>query len=260
MNKIHIVDTHTHLCDPVYDKDLQEVIHRAHRSGIDSMVIVGENYSDALKNLELSKQYEELKPGFGLFPTYLDHEQADSLIRFIQKYREKCYCIGEVGLDFWKIQNRAERELQREIFCRFIRLANRLDLVLNIHSRSAGKYAIEDLLKESAVKVQLHAFDGKPSTANPAIEAGYFFSIPTSIVNSIQKQKLVKRLPLSSLLIETDSPVLGPVKGERNEPANASLVIEAIAQIKEVSEKEVMEVIFENTQILYGKGIVSTQY
>ena len=256
MNKIPLIDTHTHLCDPIYDNDRQEVIRRAHQSGVETIVTVGENYHDALKNLELSRQYTELKPGFGLYPTYLDHDQADSLIRLIREYCEKCYCIGEVGLDYWKIQKTEEREIQKELFCLFIRLANQLDLPLNIHSRSAGKYAIKLLLKESAKRVQMHAFDGKPSTALPAVEEGYFFSIPASIVTSSQKQKLVKRLPLSCLLIETDSPVLGPVKGERNEPANVSIVIQVIARIKQVSREEVMETVFENTRNLYGKRII----
>ena len=80
--------------------------------------------------------------------------------------------------------------------------------------------------------MQLHAFDGKASAALPAVEAGYFFSIPPSVVRSRQKQKLVKQLPLTCLLVETDSPVLGPEPGVRNEPANLPLAIRAIAEIK----------------------------
>jgi TatD DNase family protein len=90
-----------------------------------------------------------------------------------------------------------------------------------------------------------------------AREAGYFFSIPPSIVRSRQKQKLVKALPLDALLLETDSPVLGPdAKKQRNEPANARRVVDAIAAIKKVTPEEVVETAFVNTINLYGDRIV----
>jgi TatD DNase family protein len=108
------------------------------------------------------------------------------------------------------------------------------------------------LLERGARQVQLHAFDGKASAALPAVEANYFFSVPPSIVHSRQKQKLVRQLPLSCLLIETDSPVLGPVPGERNEPANAAAVIDAIAGLKNLDRQEVVETTFQNTCRLYG--------
>ena len=72
------------------------------------------------------------------------------------------------------------------------------------------------------------------------------------MVRSRQKQKLVKRLPLSCLLIETDSPVLGPSPNERNEPANLSLSIKAIAELKDVAETEVIAAVSDNTEKLYG--------
>ena len=98
----------------------------------------------------------------------------------------------------------------------------------------------------------MHAFDGKASSALPALEAGYFFSIPPSVVRSRQKQKLVKKIPLSQLLVETDSPVLGPHRNRRNEPINISISIRAIAELKNISEQEVIETVSENTQKLYG--------
>ena len=99
----------------------------------------------------------------------------------------------------------------------------------------------------------MHAFDGKAAAALPAVEAGYFFSIPPSVVRSRQKQKLVQRLPISCLLIESDSPVLGPTPNDRNEPANIWQSIKAIAELKDVSEQKVVAAVCENTKRLYGK-------
>jgi TatD DNase family protein len=98
----------------------------------------------------------------------------------------------------------------------------------------------------------MHAFDGKISAARAAVEAGYYFSIPPSVVRSRQKQKLVRHLPLSALLAETDSPVLGPDAGTRNEPANLAVALAAIAEIKGVTVEAVNTAVAANTKALYG--------
>jgi TatD DNase family protein len=160
--------------------------------------------------------------------------------------------VGEVGLDGWVVRDETGRELQRAIFAGFIRLAIELDLPLNVHSRSAGREAVAMLLAAGARRVQLHAFDGRAATALPGAEAGYFFSVPPSVVRSPQKQKLVRRLPLDCLLVETDSPVLGPEPGRRNEPANLPLALAAVAQIKGIPLEQAAEAVTANTKRLYG--------
>jgi len=83
-----------------------------------------------------------------------------------------------------------------------------------------------------------------------------YFSIPPSIVRSRQKQKLVRQLPLSCLLIETDSPVLGPLADERNEPCNAISVVHAIAEIKGISDEEVLASVLHNSCCLFGESVI----
>lgn len=246
-----IVDTHTHLGDPVFDEDRSWVIERAEAMGISAIVTVSETLDDAIRNIELSEKHVLLQPAAGLYPTHLDRLKAKEMIAFIRRERNKLVAIGEVGLDYWIVKEESGRELQREIFFQFIDLSLELGLPLNIHSRSAGRHAIAMLLERGAHKVQLHAFDGKASSATPAVEAGYFFSIPPSVIRSPQKQKLVKRLPISSLLVETDSPVLGPTPGERNEPSNIMIAIDGIAELKGVGREEVIEALFDNTRRLY---------
>jgi TatD DNase family protein len=253
---LKIVDTHTHLCDPVFDKDRVDVLERAKAAGIDAIVLVGENLDDAKRNLELAANFTMLKPAAGLYPAILDQAQAKEIQAFIRRQREKLIAIGEVGLDHWVVKEESEKTLQKTIFKSFIELAKELELPLNVHSRSAGRHAVALLLGCSASKVQMHAFDGKASAVLPAVEAGYFFSIPPSVVRSRQKQKLVKQLPLSCLLVETDSPVLGPSPNERNEPANVRISIKTIAELKGISEAEVIEAVKENTRKLYGDLIL----
>ncbi|GAK60291.1 TatD-related deoxyribonuclease [Candidatus Vecturithrix granuli] len=252
MHNNYLVDTHTHLYDPVFDADRGEVLERAQAKGVSAVVTVSETLVDAHKNLELAVSHPLLRPAAGLYPTHLDRAQAEAIIALIRKERSRISAIGEVGLDYWVIKEETEQELQREIFRMFIDLSLELDLPLNVHSRSAGRHAIALLLEQQARKVQLHAFDGKAATALPAVEAGYFFSIPPSILRSRQKQKLVKQLPFSCLLVETDSPVLGADREARNEPANVVAAIDAIAELKNLPREEVIAAVSENTRRLYG--------
>jgi TatD DNase family protein len=253
--KYRLVDVHAHICDPAFDKDRAEVLERARKAGVGGIIAVGENLSDARKNLELAKRYPILKPAAGLYPTVLELNQANEMADWIRPKRPRLAAIGEVGLDYWAVKEDSKKELQREIFKIFIELSKELNLPLNVHSRSAGRHAIALLLENNAVRVQMHAFDAKAGAALPAAEAGYFFSIPPSVVRSRQKQKLVKQLPLSCLLIETDCPVLGPTPDERNEPANIWHSVKAIAALKDISEEAVVAAVSENTERLYGKLI-----
>ena len=250
---MNLVDTHTHLCDASFDADRTEVLERARKAGVTAVIAVSGTLADAQRNLELAQDHALLRPAAGLYPTHLDCADAEAMVALIREERHRLWAIGEVGLDHWKVKEEAERGVQREIFGKFIDLSLELDLPLNVHSRSAGRHAIALLLERNARRVQLHAFDGKATSALPGVEAGYFFSIPPSIVRSKQKQKLVKRLPLSCLLIETDSPVLGPSPDERNEPANIRQSVKAIAALKDISEETVIAAVWENTERLYGK-------
>ena len=252
MADLKIVDTHTHICDPAFDMDRGAVLQKATAAGVGAIIAVGEDIADARRNIELADKYPMIRPAAGLYPTILDLDQAEQMHAFIRSERSKLIAIGEVGLDFWVAKEEDQKALQKEILKGFIDLAKGLNLPLNLHSRSAGRHAVALLLDCGATRVQMHAFDGKSSAALPAVEAGFFFSIPPSVVRSRQKQKLVKHLPLSCLLVETDSPVLGPDPKQRNEPANVTIAIQAIAELKGISENAVVEAVGENTLGLYG--------
>jgi TatD DNase family protein len=254
MNPPRLVDAHAHLVAEEFDADRDQVLARARAAGVAAVVAVGETLADAEKNLELAASRADgmIRPAAGLYPTILDREQAALLEALVRRERARLIAIGEVGLDHWKVQDPTERELQREIFLGFVRLSRETGLPLNVHSRSAGKACVDLLLEAGAERVLLHAFDGRAATALPAVEAGFFFSVPPSVVRSAQKQKLVRRLPLESLLLETDSPVLGPEPGARNEPANVIVSLRAIAEIRAVPEAAVVEAVIENQRRLFG--------
>jgi TatD DNase family protein len=252
-----IIDTHAHLCDSSFDPDRAQVIERARLAGVGGIICVGEGWEEARKSLTLAEEHPELYIAAGLNPGCFDEAAAQAVIELIRAERDRLTAIGEVGLDRWIVaklpeEERAQKlELQSALFVLLIDLAIQLDLPLNIHSRSSGRQTIDILLERGARRVQMHAFDGRASTALPAVEAGYYFSIPPSIVRSRQKQKLVGHLPLSCLLVESDSPALGPEPGQRNEPANVQVALRAIAEIKDLRLEQVSRAVQENTARLY---------
>ena len=249
-----LFDAHAHLAAPDFADDLSDVLTRAESAGLCGVLTVGETLADAERILGLAACHRLIKPAAGLFPTILDPAAAAAVLAFVRRNADRLVALGEVGLDRWMVKTEAEWRVQEDILAGFVALANELDLPLNIHSRSAGRHVIAFLQRCGARRVLLHAFDGKAAAAVEGAEAGYAFSIPPSVVRSPQKQKLVRRLPLDSLLLETDSPVLGPDPATRNEPANVAAACRAIAELKGVSPETVARVTTDNARRLFPRA------
>lgn len=241
-----MIDCHTHLSSADFAADREAVLARAQAAGVERIAVVGQDLAENRAVLELARGDARLLCFLGLHPDRfadrgdpLPAEEVEGIAALIRAEASALTGIGEVGLDYWVCQEEPRREAQREAFRRMIAVARECGLPLNVHSRSAGHYTIDLLLAEGAGRVLMHAFDGKVGHALRGAEAGFIFSIPPSIVRSAQKQKLVRALPLDALALETDSPVLGPTREERNEPANLAVSVRAIAEIKGVAEEEV---------------------
>ncbi|XP_009439721.1 putative deoxyribonuclease TATDN3 isoform X4 [Pan paniscus] len=248
---VGLVDCHCHLSAPDFDRDLDDVLEKAKKANVVALVAVAEHSGEFEKIMQLSERYNGfVLPCLGVHPVQgLSPEDQRSVTL-------------KVGLDFSPrfAGTGEQKEEQRQVLIRQIQLAKRLNLPVNVHSRSAGRPTINLLQEQGAEKVLLHAFDGRPSVAMEGVRAGYFFSIPPSIIRSGQllslfskKQKLVKQLPLTSICLETDSPALGPEKQVRNEPWNISISAEYIAQVKGISVEEVIEVTTQNALKLFPK-------
>lgn len=249
-----LVDAHAHLYASAFAADLDAVLERAALQGVQAVLCVSETLAEAQRVVELADRHPLIQPCAGLYPTILDRDAAAAMLDFIRQHRDRLVAIGEVGLDYWKVQDAADREVQRDILAQHIALSRELDLPLNVHSRSAGRHCIAWLRDNGARHVLLHAFDGKAASARAAIEAGYYFSVPPSIVRSPQKQKLVRHLPLEHLLLESDAPVLGPEKDARNEPCNVWLSCRQIAAIKGVPVEEAARMTTANARRLFPRA------
>lgn len=249
--KIKLIDTHCHLENEAFDSDRESIINGAMDLGI---AIVTSAIDRKLwdKGCEIAKGHSNVFASVGLDPTqFID---CDLALEWIESNKQRIVALGEVGLDHYLVRNHQQRSLQETCFRRFIDLARGLRIPVQVHSRSAGKKAIEILEKQCAVDVHLHAFDGKASLAKVASkELGYYFSIPTSVVRSPQKRKLVKAIDIECLLLETDSPVLGADKGQRNVPTNLRIALREVANILRRDEEELREIILDNTLKLYKR-------
>ncbi|KAI8854610.1 hypothetical protein BC829DRAFT_380360 [Chytridium lagenaria] len=124
------------------------------------------------------------------------------------------------------------KTLQRTVFRQQILLAKSLDLPVNVHSRNAGHHAIT-LLEECGMlsKALLHAFDGAPKHAVRAASLGAMFSVAPILVRDVGMERWIEKVPIASLVLESDAPALAPVKGETNVPGNVGIACEALARV-----------------------------
>jgi len=263
-----MIDCHAHLAAEDFDADRGPVRERARAAGVEVVLVVGEDPADNDRVLRVIAEDKEaqnglqarLLPCLGFHPDrFADdrpipaREAMDAAIAQIRDHWNELAAIGEVGLDYWWVKDPERRRAQGALLEEMAALSAQLDLPLNVHSRSAGHYTIDLLLAVGAQKVLMHAFDGKASHAVRAAEAGYLFSVPPSVVRSDQKQKLVRRLPLESLALESDSPVLGPDRGQRNESANLTFSRDFIAEVHGVPRDRVDQVTTANARRLFTR-------
>jgi TatD DNase family protein len=251
---LELFDAHAHLAAADFAGDLAAVLARAQGVGVRGIVVVGETLEEAGQILALAGRHSLVKPAAGLYPSILDLRAADAVVDFIRRHAAHLVALGEVGLDHWVVKEEVQWKIQEEILAKFVTLSNDLQLPLNVHSRSAGRRCITFLREQGARHVLLHAFDGKARVAADGVEAGFFFSIPPSVIRSGQKQKLVRSLPLECLLLETDSPVLGPDPGVRNEPMNVRIACQAVADLKGVLPEDIARITTENARRLFSRA------
>jgi TatD DNase family protein len=246
------IDVHCHLLDDSFDSDRQAVIERAMDVGVCAVIEGSQNLSECRRALELASSHEEfIYVAAGLHPAYASRAEMTEIFEFIRANSEGLVALGEVGLDFYVARDVDTRSTMTDVFKAQIYLAIGLRKPMIVHSRSAGEIAIELLLDKGATGVVMHAFDGRSSFAVEAAKKGYFFSIPPSVVRSQQKRKLVKSLPAGCLLLETDSPVLGPTPDERNEPRNVLISAGEISRIKGIPVEKVIEITTRSAEHLF---------
>jgi TatD DNase family protein len=241
---------------PEFKRDLEEVIQRAKTSDVGYIFTVGTEKKDWRKALEIAHSYPSVYAILGVHPhnaKEINHETYSTLKKLCRDEKVKAY--GEIGLDFFR--NLSPREVQLKRFREQIGLARELELPIVVHDREAHQETLEILRSEKAEEFGgiIHCFSGDYEMAKVCIDMGFYISVPGSITfkNAEVFREIVKRIPLESLLVETDAPFLTPepFRGKRNEPSYVQYTAKKVAEIKKVSFEKVAEVTTENALRVY---------
>jgi TatD DNase family protein len=251
-----LIDSHAHLEMPEFKKDLEAVIQRAKESGVEYIFTVGTEKKDWKRAVEIADLHPSIYAVLGVHPhnaKEIDDQTYPILKELCRHGKVKAY--GEIGLDFFR--NLSPRDIQLKRFREQIGLAKELDLPIVIHDREAHRETLEILRSEKAEESGgiIHCFSGDYEMAKACMDMGFYISIPGSITfkNAKDFREIVERIPLESLLVETDAPFIAPepFRGKRNEPSYVRYTAQKVAEIKKVPFEKVAEVTTENALRVY---------
>jgi TatD DNase family protein len=249
-----LIDSHAHLEMKEFDHDRDEVIGRARMAGVDFIVTVGTNLDLSRKAVLLAGHHENVYATIGIHPHdagKIGNNTYDELKKLAGG--EKIVAYGEIGLDFFR--NSTPQKQQIERFSEQLQLAKELHLPVIIHDRDAHDQSLE-MVKASGIRRGVfHCFSGDYAMARKCLDLGFYLSVPGVVTfdKAITIQNVVRQLPLSSLLLETDCPYLTPVpyRGQRNEPAYIVRTAKKVAEIKGLLWEEVAAITARNTLRLF---------
>lgn len=247
------IDTHCHLDDERFNEDREEVLKRIEEK-MEFVVNVGFDLPSSKTSVNYSNKYPFIYAAIGVHPTSISeyNDEVESQLIELSK-NKKVVALGEIGLDYYWMED--EKEVQKEGFRKQMRLAEKLNLPVIIHSRDAMADTIEILNEFPNVRGIFHCYPGSfESVAN--IPKNYFFGIGGVLTfkNSKKTVDFVNKIDVSRLVIETDSPYLTPTpfRGKRNEPIYTEYVVRKISEIKNIPVEEVLKITTENAKKIYG--------
>lgn len=254
MSGNYLIDTHTHI-NMIENISIDEILENAGKNNVKKLIVPASNAADIDEVFELLQKYDNVYCYLGIHPSEAKdwNDTIEEKIRTLAK-SPKVVGIGEIGLDYY--WDKSFVELQKDVFIKQIKLANELNLPVNVHDREAHKDTF-DILKEHNKNstVIMHCFSGSPEFAAECIKEGWYIAIGGVVTfkNAKKMKEVAGTTPLDRLLLETDSPYLTPVpyRGDENQPAYVKFVAEEIAKIKEISYNEVVSATTQNAERIF---------
>ena len=249
-----LIDTHSHIYYEKYDDDLNEVIDRAKKNGVEKIICVGTDLKSSIRSLEISNKYDNIYCSIGCHP----HESSKTEKNYLNKLEEmskedKVVAIGETGLDYY--YNYSDSKIQKTRFIEQIELANSLELPVIIHNRDSDDDLYE-ILKKYNPKGVIHCFSSNIDYAIKILELNILISF-TGIITfkNSTLNSVIEQVHLSKIMVETDSPYLTPEpnRGKRNEPSYVYYIAKKISEIKNIPIEEVIKHTTKNALNLFHK-------
>jgi len=250
-----MIETHAHIYDEKYDEDRTEMLQRAWDIGIEQIWMPNCDHTTIQGMMALAESYpDRCLPMIGLHPTYVK-DGFEKELQIVEEWLDKFnfIAVGEIGMDlFWDKTFKAQQE---EAFLFQCALARKHNLWIDIHSREAFRETVSLIEKfgDPSLTGIFHCFIGSLEEAQKAIELG--FKLGIGGVSTFKNGGLDKVLPfidLENLVLETDSPYLAPTpyRGKRNEVSYVDLVAQRVADLKQITKKEVIETTTETAKSL----------
>lgn len=254
-----MIDTHAHLTDVVYDECRDALISSFLSDGLEKVFTVGYDLDSSKKCVKLAEQNDNIYAIIGVHPENCqeyDKQCETELEELCQD--KKVIAVGEIGLDYH--YEGYDKECQKQVLLRQMQLAHKLHLPIVIHLRDAVGDFIpfvkehQDLLEYGML---LHCFSESIESYEILAKMGVYvaFGGVVTFKNAGRVQDVVRHVPLDRIVLETDCPYLTPVpyRGQVNQPKNVLLVAEKIAELKNLSLREVLDTTTKNALKLFPK-------
>ncbi|MCS6821524.1 MAG: TatD family hydrolase [Microscillaceae bacterium] len=254
-----LIDTHAHIYLSDFEVDRGQILQEAQAQNIKHILLPHIDSQTTQALLQLAEQYPDIcRAMIGLHPCSVkaNFEQELSHVTRQLAQRPNSFCaIGEIGTDlYW---DTTFFEQQKEAFRFQIGLAKEYHLPIVIHCRNSIHETIA-LLQTcffQGLKGVFHCFSGDLAQAQTIIEMGFYLGIGgVATFKNGGLDKVLPHIPLTSLVLETDSPYLAPVpyRGKRNQPAYLPIIAQKVADFQKVSLAEVAQVTTQNAIQLFG--------
>ena len=249
------IDSHAHLDDRAFAKDLAAVIARCTEADL-GVMLIGASLHSSRDAVRLANRYRRMWATVGVHPHNAKRVNADVLeeLRALADH-ERVIGIGEIGLDYYR--DLSPRDVQQAVFRQQLELAQEINLPTCLHNRESTDDLLAILQSVSTThRGVVHSFLGDMSLATQFLELGFHLGVggPLTFPKNSLLRDAVRHIPLDRILLETDCPYLTPVpyRGRRNEPVYVRYVAEEIARLKGLTIDEVAGQTLANTQRLFG--------
>ena len=255
---IQFIDTHCHLDMAAYSADLDQVLNRASANHIKRIVTIGVDLPSSREAVTIARRYSQISATIGVHPHDVDKLKNSDYIELEQLYAEHgkhIVGIGEIGLDYFKKYSDPAR--QREHFEKQLELAHALKLPVIIHNREADEDTLKILRAAQPLNFGgiMHCFAGDVTFASKVLDLGLLISIPGIVTykNASLLHEVVRQIPLTSMVLETDGPFLtpNPLRGKRNESSYLLFTAHKIAELRGIDVEEVSRQTTENAENLF---------